>query len=180
MSGVRETSISAVTGDSFVCATPVLRWLSTSLLPGHLLPEAFCDSIQAEMMILSSELDLSTIVSWAVIVQEKGHHPNMRAMGQGDRGDGGTLFFSSSLMDHHGQMCRLFLTRSVSITADSTVGQKSSTNSMKGSFVSGKCFSWSFQARPEVTLLGCCSWQTGRRGSQNTPYSQNASWGQDK
>lgn len=141
LSGVRETSISAATGDSLVCTTPVL---SLSLLPGHLLPEAVCDSIQAEMVILSSGLDLPTIVGWAVIVQEKRDHPNMRAMGQGGRGDRDTLFFSSFLMDHHGRMWGLFLTWSVSITADVTMGQKGSTNSMKVSFLSGKCFSWSF------------------------------------
>lgn len=67
LAGVRKTSVSSVTGvscshTSFACATPVLRLLSPSLLSGHLLPEAFCDSIQAEVVILSSGLDLPLIV----------------------------------------------------------------------------------------------------------------------
>ena len=61
-----------------------------------------------------------------------------------------------------------------------TVSPQGGSDSAKGSFLSGERFSWSFQARPEVTLTGCCSWQTDRRGSQNTPFGQNAAWSQDK
>lgn len=90
------------------------------------------------------------------------------------------LFYFPFLIDRHGQMGGGILTRSASITTAGTMSQKGGTDNTKGSFSSGKCFSWSFQARPEVTLLDCCSWQTARRESQNTPYSQNVPWGQDK
>lgn len=72
---------------------------------------------------------------------------------------GGALFLSS-FRDHHG-------------TNDRSVSHQVSIGYSRSLF-SAKCFSWSLQPDLKAPLTGCCSWQTDRKGRQNTPFGQNA------